>query len=181
MKRTEVSIKRVCLIGAESTGKTTLAEALALHFKTVWAREFARDYLEPKMWVCQWEDMIAIARGQARLEDEMIKRASRVLFCDTDAMTTSVWCERYFDRCDERILRLADERKYDLYFLCDIDFDWVDDGTRDSRHLREWFHRRFLEEIESRHLHCVMLSGSIEERMRRAIAEVERLIEGVVS
>ncbi|MEW6209619.1 MAG: ATP-binding protein [Acidobacteriota bacterium] len=172
-----IFIKRVCLIGAESTGKTTLAESLAHHFGTAWAKEFARDYLEPKNWVCQWEDMIEIARGQAQLEDEMVKRASRVLFCDTDPMTTAVWCERYFDKCDERILRLADERKYDLYFLCDIDFEWIDDGTRDSGHLREWFHRRFLEEIERRHLRCVLLSGSIEERMNRAIAEVERLIE----
>lgn len=177
MKQADVFIKRVCLIGAESTGKTTLAEALAHHFNTVWVREFAREYLEPKNWVCRWEDMIAIAEGQARLEDEMIERANRVLFCDTDPMTTSVWCERYFDKCDERILRLADERRYDLYFLCNIDFAWVDDGTRDSGHLRNWFHQRFLEEIETRRLPCALLSGSFEERMNEAIDEVNRLLE----
>lgn len=178
MEQADVFIRRVCLIGAESTGKTTLAEALAHHFNTTWAREFAREYLEPKNWVCQREDMIAIAEGQARLEDEIVERANRVLFCDTDPMTTSIWCERYFDKCDPRILRLAEGRRYDLYFLCGTDIPWVNDGTRDSHHFREWFHRRFLEEIESRHLPSALLSGSFEERMSKAITEVTRLLGG---
>jgi NadR type nicotinamide-nucleotide adenylyltransferase len=169
-------VKRVCLIGAESTGKTTMARSLASHFNTTWAPEFARQYLLPKNWVCLWDDMIAIAEGQGRLEDEMAERANRVLLCDTDQVTTSIWCERYFNKCDERILRLAAGRKYDLYFLCDIDMPWFDDGTRDSREWRNWFHQKFLDSLTSRGVPFIILSGNFEARMRRAVEEVSRLV-----
>jgi NadR type nicotinamide-nucleotide adenylyltransferase len=170
-------VRRVCLVGAESTGKTTLAQSLAEHFETAWVPEFARAYLEPKNWVCEWDDMILIAEGQGRLEDEMAERANRVLFCDTDQMTTSIWTERYFGKPQEKILEMARRRRYDLHFLCDIDIAWVDDGTRDSREWREWFHGKFLSEIAARRLPAVILSGSFDERMSKAIMEVTRLLE----
>ena len=114
---------RVVLFGPESTGKTTLSIALAKHYNTVFVSEYAREYLQKK-WdqqkaICSKEDLIPIAKGQIKLENELAQKANKVLICDTDILQTKVYSEVYFDGfCDSNIEFYSQKNHYDLYFLC---------------------------------------------------------------
>jgi HTH-type transcriptional repressor of NAD biosynthesis genes len=172
--------RRVAVLGAESTGKTTLARHLAQHFKTGWVPEFARTYLEARGGVCTLEDMPVIARGQAAMEDRLARDANRLLFCDTELLTTALWHERYWGWCPDEISRMAHERatRYCLFLLCDNAVPWIGDGLRDSPGHREWFQQRFLSELQQRQLPHVILSGSYAERTAAAVRAVEAVCGG---
>jgi HTH-type transcriptional regulator, transcriptional repressor of NAD biosynthesis genes len=166
---------RVAILGAESTGKTTLAQNLARHFNTAWVPEYARGYLEARGGVCTLEDMPVIARGQAAAEDRLARDANRLLICDTELLTTALWHERYWGWCPDEIYQMAVERapRYRLFLLCDNALPWMDDGLRDSPGHREWFQQRFLEELQQRPWPYVVLSGSYAERTAEAVRAVE--------
>jgi len=171
-------VRRVAIVGAESTGKTTLAQALAAHFGTVWVPEFARDYLLARGGVCVEADMGVIAQGQADAEDRLAQAANRVLMCDTNVLTTQLWYEHYFGAPPAALRQLAAERMAHLYLLCDHDVPWVADGLRDSPTERGWFHRRFREELEALGRPYVTLSGPFAGRLGPAMAAVEALVRG---
>jgi NadR type nicotinamide-nucleotide adenylyltransferase len=170
--------RRICLLGAESTGKTTLAAALARRFQTVWVPEYARAYLEagrPLTEPAHFED---IARGQVESEDKLAREANRLLFCDTNLLATQVWCEHYAGSCPNTIATMAASRTYDLYLLCDVaGMPWVADSIRDCPDLRTTFHDRFRRELEERRLPYVVLTGSFAERLKTAIASVEPVLK----
>ena len=129
-------IIRIAIFGPESTGKTTLAKQLAEYYKTVWVPEFARDYLQEKLdsgrGVCDVDDMLPIAYGQTKLENESAAIANTYLFCDTNLMVTKVFSELYYNFCDSLLDKAARTHQYDLFFLTDIDVPWEDDGLGDS-------------------------------------------------
>ncbi len=168
--------RRVAIVGAESTGKTTLAQALAAHFHTAWAPEFAREYLQGRPGPLTPEDMLVIAREQAALEERQARQADRLLVCDTNLLTTQLWYERYFGDCPPEIRRLSAERAADLYLLCGTDAPWSADGLRDSPDRREWFQQRFRSELEARGLPLVALGGPHAERLAAAIRVVAPLL-----
>ena len=170
--------RRVAVVGAESTGKTTLARSLAAHFQTVWAPEFAREYLGAAAHggAVTPDDMLVIARGQAALEDRLARDANRLLICDTNLLTTLIWHEHYFGACPPEIRRMAAERTADLYLLCDVDIPWVGDGLRDSPGERGWFHERFVQELEARGLPYRVLSGSHDQRLAAAIHHIASVV-----
>ncbi len=170
-------VRRLAIVGAESTGKTTLAQALAAHFRTVRVPEFARDYLEARDGQCTEADIPIIAAGQVRLEDELAREADRLLVCDTDLLTTQLWHEHYFGPCPPELLELSQGRAAHLYLLCDLDVAWVADGLRDSPRQRRWFHGRFIEEFERRGLPYLLISGSHEKRLEQSIAAAETLLQ----
>ena len=181
---------RVCLVGAESTGKTTLAAALAEHFGTVWVHEYGREYSERKLNVeggydFRSEEFAHIAARQCELEDEAARRANRILICDTDAFATSVWHRRYMGaRSPEVETIVAQHRRPDLYLLTDIGTPFVQDGTRDGETVREWMHETFVEELRAQGRNFRRVSGSHDERLRRSVGYIEelpaarRLVEG---
>ncbi|MCC7358310.1 MAG: AAA family ATPase [Anaerolineales bacterium] len=168
--------RRVAIVGAESTGKTTLAQALAKRFGTMWVPEFARDYLLARGGVCVEADMLVIAAGQADAEDRQARAGNGLLICDTNCLTTQLWYEHYFGAPPEALRRLARERTAHLYLLCDHDVPWVPDGLRDSPAERGWFHARFVEELAAQELPYVTLSGPFAKRLEPAVAAVERLL-----
>ncbi len=170
-------LKRVCLLGAESTGKTTLAQALAKHFSTVWVPEYAREYLESKKGFCELMDIIPIAEGQVALEDSLAQHANRLLICDTNLIATMVWSEHYFSFCPAEILDMVNERKYDFYLVPDIDLPWIDDGLRDSPGHRDWFHNRFLSEVQHREVPYAILSGAFQKRLDTAIQTINAILK----
>ena len=171
--------KRVGIVGAESTGKTTLAEGLAKRLNTVWVPEFAVEYLKNgNVDVTSVEVIEAIARGQVKSEDEKARKANRVLICDTDLMTTVIYSNYFLKTCPEWIVRESYERKYDLFLLTNIDIPWVGNKWRDAPHLREHFHDWFRRELELRHRPYVVISGSsIEERLDHAMSAIATLFD----
>lgn len=172
-------VKRVAIVGPESTGKTTLAAKLAERFQTVWVPEFARGYLEEKYPPVSLDitrdDIEDIARGQAESEDRLARKANRLLVCDTDLITTMIWSEYFLGYCPDWIKQAGDARSYDLYLLADIDVPWVAEPQRVGDHLRPTFLRRLQCELESRHRRYKLISGSYEERMQQAAQTIEAL------
>ncbi|MEN3333299.1 MAG: HTH-type transcriptional regulator, transcriptional repressor of biosynthesis s [Blastocatellia bacterium] len=174
--------RRVAIVGPESTGKTTLARRLAAHYQTVWVAEFAREYLDAKnaerpLADITPADIAAIARGQIASEEKRARQANQLLICDTELLTTRLWSEHFFGDCEDWICRAASERRYDLYLLTDVDVAWVADPHRDAPHLRERFLNHLRRELQLSERRFVLISGSFDERLRRAIAAIDSLIE----
>lgn len=171
-------LKRVCIVGPESTGKSTLARDLARHFHTRHAWEYARPLLDPQGGQCFEDDIPRIVRGQLATEDALARQANRVLFCDTDALTTTIWAEVLFDHCPPWVRDVADERRYDLYLLLDVDVRWTDDGQRffSDPAVRQAKFERFHRALHCRGLPYVILRGGWDVRFRDACAAVSSLI-----
>lgn len=171
-------VKRVAVVGAESTGKSSLCQRLAAYFETTCVAEYGREYTYEKLrkhelgrW---WADEFAhIAWEQQRIEDEGARRANRLLVCDTDALATEIWHERYMERPPEWQPPVS---KIDLYLLPFPDVPFVADEIRDGQHLRFWMYERFVEELGKRGRRYIVLEGSFEERDARAIEAVEQLL-----
>ncbi len=140
---------KIVLFGPESTGETTLSRQLARHYNSVWVPEYARDYLQNK-WnnerkTCEAEDLLPIAEGQMKLENELSQKTDSILICDTDLLETKVYSEAYYLGCCNPILeKFALENTYDLYFLTYIDTPWEADDLRDKPNERKKMFEAFL-------------------------------------
>jgi NadR type nicotinamide-nucleotide adenylyltransferase len=174
-------VKRVCIFGPESTGKSTLARQLASHFQTVYASEYARPLLDLKAGRCDPEDFPFIARGQLACEDALARQANRVLFCDTDLITTTIWHEKLAGPCPNWLTEMAAAHNYDLYLLLDIDVPWVDDGQRffSSTDQRHAFFRLCEEAMRARKKQYVVVRGNWDERFATAVREVNKLLNNI--
>lgn len=171
-------VRQVALLGPESTGKSTLARDLAEHFDTVDVQEYARDAFDwgdPDLEVSP-SDFEKMAAGHAQWIEDAIPRANKLLFLDTDFITTEIWSEIYFRECPPSIQRRAREQDVSLYLLLDVDVPWVDDGVRTWEHLRTWHFKRIRDEIRARGLPYEVISGPWDERFRQAVAAVEERV-----
>jgi NadR type nicotinamide-nucleotide adenylyltransferase len=173
----DAEVKRVCLLGAESTGKTTMARALAERFDTVWVPEYGRGYTEvarPPKAPWRSEELVHIAHVQGWLEDQLAGQADRFLFCDTDAFTTSVFHDVLVGGPLPVPLREAVEReRYDLFLLCGTDVPFVQDGWRDDRaRTRLEMHERYRAFLEGRGERWALLEGGHEARLEVAAQAV---------
>jgi HTH-type transcriptional repressor of NAD biosynthesis genes len=173
-------VRRVCVTGPESTGKTVLCERLAPRFGARWVAEYGREYTLIKgrtTHADRWEpdEFVHIAREQQRREEEAARRADGLVLCDTDAVATEIWLERYLGT--QALLGWpVRDRPMDVYLLMDPNVPFVADEIRDGEHLREWMFVRFIEEFERRGLPFVVLDGDYAERERRAIREIEAVL-----
>ncbi len=137
----ESSIKKVVICGPESTGKSTLTQELASYFNTNYVSEYARDYLQNK-WddkkeVCNKDDLIKIARGQVESENANIFNSNKLIFCDTNILTTIAWSKTHYDGfCDPWLVRQSKLLKYDYYLILNIDTPWIKDDLRDRPYER---------------------------------------------
>jgi NadR type nicotinamide-nucleotide adenylyltransferase len=129
------SLKKIVVIGPESTGKSSLCEGLAAHYRASWVPEYAREYLLKHGMGYRYEDLVTIARGQLALEDRMVaaaeSRGESMIFIDTDMYVMKVWGEFVFGRCDSWVLDRINERHYDAYLLPRTDLPWVKDELRE--------------------------------------------------
>lgn len=167
-------VKRVCVFGPESTGKTTLCRKLADHFRTAWVPEYARTLLEARVGEVRFEDMEMIVRGQIASEEALARNANRVLFTDTDPLATLIWSDVLFGRISE-VVNAAATRAADLYLLCAPDVPWVADAVRYLPDGGRAFFERCERELRARGRNYVVIRGSWEERFAAAVAEVGRI------
>lgn len=179
LKQQSSDIIKIALFGPESTGKTTLAKQLAQHFDTVWAPEFARNYLQNK-WgksqeICSPDDLLPIAIGQTQTENSALLTANKLLFCDTCLLATKVFSEIYYNFCDPVLDKAARKHKYDLFFLTDIDVPWQKDDLRDSPDERHAHFEIFKNALIENGKPFIILSGDEKSRFEKAIAIIESL------
>lgn len=181
-------VKRVVLIGAESTGKTMLCQQLAAHYRTVWVPEYGREHWERKMAdqhlaggeIPAWTnaEFIHIAEEQQRRENEAAARANRVLICDTNAFATGTWYERYSGKRHAQVDAIGAKDKVDLYLVPSPDVPFVQDGVRDGEMIRDWMHARFVELVSASGVPFLVISGPWEGRLKQAIAAIDLLLIG---
>ncbi|RJS95214.1 AAA family ATPase [Salinisphaera sp. Q1T1-3] len=176
-------IARVALFGFESTGKTTLASALAAHFNAPWSAEYVRGFFAARDGHVTAADLPMIARGQIANEEAAAARATDLVFCDTDLLTHRLWVDLLFPgRCPPWVRSMAPRRatRFALYLYCDIDMPWVDDGQRTFARPSERARlaERWQAALAALPVPSITLRGDFETRFARAVTAVEALRRG---
>lgn len=162
-------LTRICLTGPESTGKTELAQALARELNTLWAPEFAREYVEKQGNDLTAADVEPIARGQMANEDRLAACAMGLLLLDTDLISTVVYARHYYGSCPQWIEEEARRRCADLYLLLDTDTEWDADPARDAGgDAREDLFDAFRAALDEFGTRWEIVSGTWDERLARA-------------
>jgi len=164
---------RVCLIGAESTGKTELAKELAKHFDAPWVAEYSREYAERVGRELSYMDVMPIARGQIELEERIAADARDLLILDTDLLSTVVYSRHHFGSCPAIVEGLARQRLADLYLLLDVDVPWIADPVRDSGPTRDALHDEFCRAVEEFKATYRTIRGRWGVRFERAVEVIE--------
>lgn len=189
------AVRKIVIVGPESTGKSTLCTQLATHYNTIWCPEYAREYLLQNGTNYTFEDLDTIAKGQLELEEKYQSTVSSreaagqqqitnhqsqitnpLLFIDTDMYVMKVWCEFVFGDCHKWILNQIIERRYDLYLLCKPDLPWVKDELREYPDLesREKLYHIYKDLLINQNTPWVEISGNYEERLQKAILAVKK-------
>ena len=181
-------LKKIVIIGPESTGKSTLCKQLAAHYNTMWVEEYAREYLLKNGKAYTYENLLDVAKGQVEREQlaidnwqlankSEIDNLKSPIFIDTDMHVMKVWCEFVYEKCHHWILNRIVERKYDLYLLCNIDLPWVKDELREYPDLisRQKLYHHYKDIMLNQHVPWVDISGNYKERLEKAIAAVDKL------
>ncbi len=191
-----MQLKKIVIIGPESTGKSTLCKQLAGHYNTLWCPEYAREYLLKYGTAYTYESLLTIAKGHLQLEEKYIFSSENrepsmidsatvnckpqtannpLLFIDTDMYVMKVWCEYVFGKCHQLILDNIAVRQYNLYLLCDIDLLWVKDELREypDEQPRRELYQIYKDILINQQTPWVNISGNYEERLQKAINAVE--------
>lgn len=171
-------LKKVVVIGPESTGKSTLCEALAKHFQCPLVPEYARQYIDLLDRPYIFGDLEKIARGQVLLEEQALKRTDKLVICDTDLHVLKVWSEHKYGEVSPWILQQITQREYDLYLLTDIDIPWTDDPQREHPEpsMRKYFFDLYQYLIQKSGVPYTILSGENKARVKRAIHRIDELL-----
>lgn len=168
---------RICVFGPESTGKSTLTQNLADHFKTLGVPEYARTYLEEQNGKLSLNDIPNIARGQIANEESLTPHCNRLVFKDTDLLATTVWSQFLYNECPQWIKDEALKRRADLYLLTDVDVPWVGDVVRYLPENRIDFFEECESALSAIDADFVRLSGDWDSRFKGAVRAVEKLLE----
>jgi len=164
--------RRICVLGAESTGTTTLARALAEKLGTVWVEEYGREYSVRKLakndLIWRSDEFVHIAEEQTRLEDKAARDANRILVCDTNAFATVLWHRRYMGTSSPQVEDIARKGRCDLYLLTGDETSFVQDGLRDGEHIRHEMHTWFEQALANQTVPWKILRGSQAQRLRDA-------------
>jgi len=194
-------LKKIVIIGPESTGKTTLCEQLAQYYNTLWCPEYAREYLSTHGTKYTYDDLLTIAKGQVELEEkfeslvrssesgvqrrerengsELRTQNSELLFIDTNMYVMKVWCEFVFGKCHQFILDQVATRKYDLYLLCNTDLAWTADELREYPDLetRQRLYQIYKNQMLNQPVPWVEITGDSKQRLQKAIQSVDSLFK----
>ncbi len=162
-------IKKIALIGPESTGKSDLSEKLAKHFNTEWVPEYARTYVATLNRSYNIDDIVLIAKKQLEIEHEKEKIANKFLFIDTELIIAKVWAEDIYKTCPDFIIQELEKQRYDLYLLTHPDLPWINDGIRENPHRRKYFFNVYKNELITRGFNFAEIKGMGECRLHNAI------------
>ena len=182
LKQEKSNCVKIVLFGPESTGKTTLSRQLARHYNSVWVPEYARSYLQAK-WnnerkTCETKDLLPIAIGQMKLENELAKKADNVLICDTDLLETKVYSEQFYGGfVDDLLNKATKQNSYDIYFLTYIDTPWEADDLRDQPDNRLEMFNAFEKALIDNNKRYVLLKGDKKTRFNKAIETIDLLLK----
>jgi NadR type nicotinamide-nucleotide adenylyltransferase len=173
-------VKKIVIIGPESTGKSTLCQQLAAHFNTIWCAEYAREYLNTHGTKYNEIDLLKIAKGQLALEANALQTAQQqnkqLIFVDTDMQVMKVWSEYVFNSCHPFILQQAAQQQQHLYLLCNIDLPWVKDELREyeNEQPRKELFNIYKDILVHQNTPWVLIQGNYQQRLQTAIAAVEK-------
>ena len=174
-------VPRIVILGAESTGTTTLAKALGDRYRTGWVPEYGREYcgMLDDLFTHEWrtEEFIAIAGEQNRREDHAARTAEPVLICDTDSFATGIWHERYVGQRSVDVERLSGGRRYAHTFVTDVGIPFVQDGLRDGESIRTPMHDLFITRLREAGRPFTVVRGSLEERVEAAVASIDDIVD----
>ncbi|CAM4263681.1 nicotinamide-nucleotide adenylyltransferase, NadR type [Pedobacter westerhofensis] len=169
-------IRKIAIVGPESTGKSTLTKLLAKHYDTLWVAEFARYYCAALTEPCTMQDEINMFHGQVALEESVLAMAEKdFIFCDTTFLTVKIWSDEMLGESPQIVLDALTERTYDLYLLLDIDLPWEEDPLRDFPHMREHFMSIWYKELQNLGANYVLVGG-IEDRFQNAVAAIDQFL-----
>ena len=173
-----MEIKKIAIVGPESTGKSTMSAYLAKHYQTVWVPEYAREYCEKLTEPPTWQDEVNMFYGQLALEKNILPQAANdILICDTTFITVKIWSDQMFGKSPQEVLDELPKHPYDLYLLLDIDLPWEDDPLRDFPHMREHFMQVWHQELQQINANYVVISGSDVERYDNAVAVIDVFLQ----
>lgn len=177
-------MNKVVIIGPESTGKSTLANQLADHYRTVSCPEFAREYLSDLKRNYTFEDLLNIAKGQLQLEHYMLTKArNNFYFIDTDMYVMKVWCEVAFNNCHTYILKQIALQQYDLHLICDVDLPWVEDELREYPDLtiRRKLFKMYKDLMVNSTGPWAVISGNSSQRLQTATSIIDTMFKNSTS
>ncbi len=164
---------RVAILGTASSGKSTLAAALAARYNTVWVPEYLREFVDAEARVPLAADQFPIARTQLAREEQAAARAGKYLFCDTTPLMTAVYSRHYFLGIDPQLAALADQHRdhYDLTLVTAADIPWVPEGLqRECEQVSRIISELLMEELVARSIPYRMVAGSVAERVASVVA-----------
>ena len=170
-------IKKIAVVGPESTGKSTICIQLAEHYNTVWVPEYAREYCSLLTDPCTWQDEINMFRGQLELEEKLLQQANNILICDTTFITVKIWSDYMFGRSPQEVIDELPKHPYELYLLMNIDLPWQEDPLRDFPDMRQHFMDVWHKELRALDAEYHLISGSDSERLNNAIQIIDLYLQ----
>jgi NadR type nicotinamide-nucleotide adenylyltransferase len=171
-----VGLNRIAILGAESSGKSALAQELAKHFSTVWVPEYLREFVEERGRVPCSDDQLYIAKTQMARENAAAAQARTWLFCDTTPMLTALYSRHYFDEIDSELIAMDLVHDYQLTLVTAPDFPWTPDGLqRESPQVRQHIHDVLMETLDERGIPFLLLEGSLSSRVEQVQFALEFL------
>lgn len=172
-------IKKIAIVGPESTGKSTLSVTLAKHYGVDWVPEYARYYCAALNRPCTLQDEENMFFGQLALEDSILATTeTKFIICDTTFVTVKIWSDEMLGETPQIVLDALPGRVYDLYLLMDIDLPWQDDPLRDFPNQREHFMGVWHKELKALNANYKVISGLGDERLENAIEVVNGFLSG---
>lgn len=172
-------MKKIAIIGPESTGKSTLSQELAQHFNEPFVPEYGRKYLEENGKSYNQSDLLAISKGMVIWEDKMFTIAKKLLFCDTDLIMMKVWYEVKYGECHSWVLNQLTSNPYDFYLLCSPDLPWEADPLRENPEIREELFEKYKNNLEKYEFPYKIIKG--ESRLTQATEAINEYIQESVS
>ena len=174
-KKFEHRIKRIVILGPESTGKTALCKKLSEYFSTIWVPEYAREYVENLNRPYNYNDLVKISEKQIKEFNNNFNDANKFIFFDTYLIITKVWFQVVYHKYPSWLDNEIKKSKIDLFLLCNTDIEWEPDVARENPDNREELFNIYKNELEKYNFNYKIISGISEERFEKAVKYLKEL------